>query len=124
MKSDDERMREEAEKRGWSPDDLSLRQYRTLALAIRPARRKAADVWRAGSSVVMTGLGFRVVSLEQAALNEKICRACPKNKFRELRGGAFACDACQCSGKRFLMAKWSDREEHCPLGFWDNRMAP
>lgn len=117
----DQQMREEAVKRGWNPDDLSLGQYRKLALAIRPATKIASDVWRAGNSVVATTLKLRVVPLEQWQGNKAICEACPSKMFVMLKGVAPACNACQCAGRRFLEAKWKDPKEFCPKKHWDNR---
>jgi hypothetical protein len=115
------RMLKAAKKRGYDISNLSPLQYTSLAIATRTPMELLRDSKEAITSIVLTGMGFRVVPEEVSDANEAICRANQCGSFAMLPGKPPepVCHRCNCVGK-FLRAKWRDQTQACPMNLWDN----
>ena len=104
----------EAEKRGFNPSSLTHAQYTMLGIQVRSVREKIEAGAKAVISRTKTSLGISVVLPVIAASNESICRTNKCGKFRTLKNGEPACDACTCSAN-MLKSKWRDASQSCAL---------
>lgn len=107
-----------ATEKGFDPANLTPAQYSKLAIEVRSVPDLLKDGVTAIESRMATTLGLRNVSEEKVADNKRICEsnACG---FFGLLGAVAVCKDCNCSGK-FLEAKWIDKNQSCPRGFWTN----
>jgi len=115
----------EAEKMGLNPANLSKAQFTMLGIRVRSTLEKIQAGAKAVISRTKTTLGIQVVLPQIATENEAICTKNTCGKFRILKSGDPACDACTCSAS-MLRAKWRDAKQMCPLPvpLWDNNGKP